>query len=536
MKKIFLTLAVALTLFTGQVLAVPNLNSYPTASATLYLDFDGHAVSSSMWNFGNKFTCTPAILNDDNITEVFNRVAEDFRPFNLNVTTDLAKFLAAPLDKRMRVVVTPTSAWYPSVAGISYVTSFIWGDDTPCFVFTDRLANDPKRIAETVSHESGHTMGLNHQANFANGCTLVSSYHTGAGSGITSWGPIMGNVASKTLTLWNFVPTPNGCTVVQDNLSIITTKNGFGYRPDDVSDVYLSATVVNVAQNSFSRSGVISTSTDKDIYRFDLTQKASFSLKAEPFSVSSNYSGANLDIKLELQDNKGNTIRVYDPKDSLNARIDTILNSGTYYLIVDGTGNLNSNNDYGSLGSYSFEGLYKGITNQSVGTSSMATVAATIIGSRVKEGNLISWPKNAINEGESVTLLYATEETDFRELARPDAKTTSYVHGVKNSGAYTYKLKITEKSGIVRFSNAVQIEVKESVAIFKVVKQPQQPVLVNSTEPYEYRVVDNNGRTIQVGKAMAGSKSIDVRSYPAGIYNLQLINDREQRVERFMNR
>lgn len=536
MKKILITLTVILTLVSGQLFAVPNLNSYPTASATLYLDFDGHVVSSSVWNFGNKFTCTPAILNDDNITEVFNRVAEDFRPFNLNVTTDLSKFLAAPLDKRMRVVVTPTSAWYPTAAGVSYITSFAWGDDTPCFVFADRLGNDPKKIAENISHESGHTMGLNHQANFTNGCTLISSYHIGSGTGVTSWGPIMGNVASKTLTQWNFGPTPSGCNVVQDNLSIITSKNGFGYRPDDVSDIYLSASVINVAQNNFSRSGVISTSLDKDIYRFDLSQKASFILNAEPYSVSSDYSGANLDIKLELQDNKGNTIKVYDPKDSLNARIDTILNSGTYYLIVDGTGNINSNNDYGSLGSYSFEGVYKGITNQSMSTSSMASVAASITGSRIKDGNLISWPKNAISIGESITILYSDGENDFKELARPDAKTTSYIHNVKTSGIYFYKLKITEKSGVVRFSNAIQIEVNAAVSVFKVVKQPQQPVLVNSTEPYEYRVVDNNGRVIQAGKAMAGSKAIDVRNYPAGIYNLQLINLREQLVERFMNK
>lgn len=536
MKKFILSLTVLLSLITGTAVAVPTVSSYPTASATLYLDFDGHVVSNSMWNYGNKFTCLPTVLSDESIAEIVNRVAEDFRPFNLNVTTDLSKFLAAPLDKRMRVVVTPTSSWYASVAGISYVTSFVWGDDTPCFVFADRLANNPRRIAETVSHESGHTMGLNHQANFASGCTLVSSYHTGSGSGLTSWGPIMGNVANRTLTQWNFGPTPNGCNATQDNLGIITSKNGFGYRPDDVSDVYLSASVVNVAQNSFSGSGVISTSNDKDIFRFDLAQKASFTLNAEPFRAASDYSGANLDIKLLLQDNKGNTIREYDPADSLNARIDTTLNSGTYYLIVDGTGNVNSNNDYGSLGSYTFEGMYKGITNQATATSSMATVAATITGSRIKEGNLISWPKNAVAEGESITILYAADEAEFKELARPDTKTASYVHGIKTAGFYSYKLKITEKSGMVRFSNTIQIDVKEMSGVFKVIKQPQQPVMVNATEPYEYRVVDNNGRIIQVGKAMAGTKSIDVRTYPAGIYNLQLINDREQRVERFMNR
>ena len=255
MKKLLLNLLIA-TLICSGAMATPTLNSYPTAAATIYLDFDGHDVSNSIWNFGTPFSCTPAMMSDDQITEAFNRVSEDFRPFNINVTTELAKFLAAPIDQRMRVVITPTSAWCPSLPGVSYLTSFVWGDDTPCFVFSDRLTNNPRKIAEAISHESGHTMGLNHQAEFGSSCTLVSSYNTGTGSGVTSWGPIMGNVSTRTLTQWNFGPTVSGCSNKQDNLSIITANNGFGYRADDVSDIYTNSFVVNVADNIIDQSGV----------------------------------------------------------------------------------------------------------------------------------------------------------------------------------------------------------------------------------------------------------------------------------------
>jgi len=54
----------------------------------------------------------------------------------------------------------------------------------------------------------------------------------------------MGNVASRNATQWNFGPTPNGCSYLQDNLSVITTTNGFGYRPDDYADLYTSASPV----------------------------------------------------------------------------------------------------------------------------------------------------------------------------------------------------------------------------------------------------------------------------------------------------
>ena len=124
----------------------------------------------------------------------------------------------------------------------------------------------------------------------------------------------------------------------------------------------------------------------------------------------------------------------------------------------------------------------------------------------------------------------------FKELARPDITTTSYVHGIKSPGVYAYKLKIIEKNGSVRFTNTIKIEATESIGIFKVIKQAQQPVIVNATEPYDYKVVDINGRVIQIGKASAGTKSIDIRNYPTGIYNLKLINQHEERVERFMNK
>jgi hypothetical protein len=538
MKK-FLLLTLIVSLFgSTKTNAAPTLNSYPAAISTIYLDFDGQDVKNSMWNYGTPFSAAPATMTDAQITEAFNRVSEDFRPFNINVTTDLAKFLAAPLDQRIRVIITPTSAWYPAVSGIAYVTSFTWGDDTPCFVFSDRLVNDGKRVAEAISHETGHTLGLYHQSAYTSSCTLSSSYHTGIGTGATSWGPIMGNVASKNLTQWNFGPTPNGCSILQDNLSIITKSNGFTYRPDDFGDFYSTAGIVNVASNSFSKVGVISTSVDKDIFRFDLSQRGKFNLNANPYSVGNSYTGANLDVKIELQDSKGTTIKIYDIEDSLNAKIDTTLNAGTYYVIVDGTGNVNSKNDYGSLGSYTLTGTYTATTVTTTVTTSTSTNSnIEISGIKVKGGNKLSWAKNTTKNGEALTLIYAKENVeDFTELSRPEANATSFVHQISKPEIYTYKLKIIDKSGSIRFSNSVIIDAKNNTGVFKIIKQIQQPIVIKSAEEYEFKVVDNFGRVLQAGKAPAGTKSIDVRNYPAGIYNIKVSSESEERIEKFMNK
>ena len=76
-------------------LAVPQLASRPGAAASLYLDFDGN-VERQWGNHAN--VVTPAYDSDNNpaafgeaelaaIREIWARVAEDYAPFNINVTT-----------------------------------------------------------------------------------------------------------------------------------------------------------------------------------------------------------------------------------------------------------------------------------------------------------------------------------------------------------------------------------------------------------------------------------------------------------------
>lgn len=460
-----------LTMF-NSARSAPVFSSLPTASATLFLDFDGHDVPVTFWNNGVPFTCLAAAMTDAQITEAFNRVAEDFRPFNINVTTDQNRFLAAPISMRMRIVITPTSAWYPGVAGIAYTHSFTWGDDTPAFVFSDRLSNDSKRVAEAISHESGHTLGLGHQSSYSTTCTMNYTYNPGMGSGETSWGPIMGSASARNTTQWNFGPTPKGCTITEDNLSIITTNNGFGYRADDYASSYSSALAISIPSNVFTRSGVISTTTDKDFFRFDLGQNGRFRIKVIPYSVGLNNNGANLDIKMTLHGSNGSILATYDYKDSLHAMLDTSLNAGTYYIAIDGSGNLNSTNDYGSLGSYSIDGYYSG-------TTTTPTTTTTTSGS-----------------------------TKTRSGTRKSANTSIMAGAEQNSGAESK---------------------------FLVIKQAQSPLMVNAKIPYQYQVLDNFGRILMAGKAAAGSKTFDVRNQPAGLYIIRLMGDGEQHAEQFLN-
>ena len=90
---------------------VPLLSSNPSASAVIFLDFDGHTVNGTSWNYSGPIYCAASGLNNTQITEAFNRVAEDYRPFNVNITTDSTKYLAAPVARRMRVIINVISEW-----------------------------------------------------------------------------------------------------------------------------------------------------------------------------------------------------------------------------------------------------------------------------------------------------------------------------------------------------------------------------------------------------------------------------------------
>src|SRR5690242_1730728 len=97
MKKFLPVLLILTILASSKTYCLPKLSSFPSAKATIFFDFDGQTVSGTSWNGGSTFYCAPAVLTDEQITEIFNRVSEDYRPFNINITTDSAIFLAAPL-------------------------------------------------------------------------------------------------------------------------------------------------------------------------------------------------------------------------------------------------------------------------------------------------------------------------------------------------------------------------------------------------------------------------------------------------------
>ena len=344
-----------------------SLNSNPGANQTIYLDFDGHVTTNTLWNTytqGNSLI-TPAFDMDGNtsnfstteletIWRIWQRVAEDFIPFNVNITTTLPstdKLIKSGSDDTqwgLRTVIGGDNSWYGEGGGVAYPGSFNWDSDTPAFAFSQNLNgfDKAKIVAEAITHEVGHTLGLGHDG------TSTLGYYYGHGSGVTGWAPIMGVGYAQEVTQWSkgeYADANNS----QDDLAIITTQNGFGYRVDDYGNQLSNAASLQLSGSLTETYGIIETNTDIDWFSFT-SSTGSISLNIKPF-----VQGPNLDILATLYNSSGQVISISNPTEDLFASFALNLAPGQYYLSLKGTGKGNVNTGYsayGSLGQYSITG------------------------------------------------------------------------------------------------------------------------------------------------------------------------------------
>jgi hypothetical protein len=243
--------------------AIPQLQSLPGEIAVVYLDFDGQVVSGGKWNGGNTINAQPAGLTESQMTNAWYVISEDYRPYRLNITTIESVYNAAPKNRRMRCVITPTTTAAPGSGGVAYIGSFDAGDpdNTPCWVFN--LGGNGQTTGETCSHEVGHTMGLSHD-----GKTGGTEYYTGH----NNWAPIMGASYNKTVTQWS-KGEYTGANQQQDDVTIIATQNGFTWRNDEAGNTTAAASPLRINTNdgtipASENYGIILKASDIDVYSF----------------------------------------------------------------------------------------------------------------------------------------------------------------------------------------------------------------------------------------------------------------------------
>ncbi len=331
-----------------------GLASLPTATKTIFLDFDGHHSVNNSWGHDivfppyNSSGSSSSFSNSERveIQKIFQNIAEDYLPFEVNVTTAdpglaaLTKSGAGDQTWGVRDLHTQATAGFGNgIGGVAYLNSFNDSIDNPVFSFNKGINNG----AMTGSHEVGHSLGLSHDGLFG------QSYHPGTGSGSTGWGPIMGAPFNKNVTQWSNGDY-SGATTTQDDLSIITKPaNGFGYRTDDYGSSIGTASTLTDVDGSIFAWGIIERNTDLDFFEFT-TGAGTVTFDINPFGEN-----PNLDIEARLYDSVGDVLGTSNPLNGLDASFNLNLAAGTYFLSIDGVGKPGVYSDYGSLGFYSID-------------------------------------------------------------------------------------------------------------------------------------------------------------------------------------
>ena len=336
---------------------VPALNSNPDAAATLYLDFDGNFEAGSWTNSRGTYRniSTPAFDLDGTpetfslqerliIRDAWATVAEDFAPFDINVTTVAPESFEN--GEALRIAIGGhDNDWYKATgtpSGTSTFDSFTNAEPNLAFVFSEAIGINNRTnleyataLGNVISHEAGHSFGLEHARDFDASGVLVNEYSVGDAETT----PIMGNSFQTDRVNWQRFTTEDARTFQDPMAGIASDANGFGYRADDHSNQAADATVLDLG----GAAGIIEQTSDRDVFVFNaMTGSYSFELNVAEVSP-------NLDAKLEIFHN-GRLIAQSDPENEPGASIGKLsLGFGTYYVAVS------SHGDYGDVGQYSLD-------------------------------------------------------------------------------------------------------------------------------------------------------------------------------------
>lgn len=329
--------------------SMKSLESYPGGRGCVLLDFDGEYVSGTPWNGGDPIDAAASTISDANIQLIWEIVAEDYRPFHINITTNEAVFNQYPKGRRMRVIFTSTNTAAPGSGGVAYLGSFKWYDDTPCWVFNTSV----KGAGDAASHEVGHTFNLSHD-----GRTDPSEgYYSGQGD----WAPIMGTSYYVPVAQWSKGEYTSANNTQDDLAMIAADAYGVGYRDDDHGSTQSTATALGIdGDGNATAKGNIEQTGEIDMFSFTTTG-GTVSLGFEPVTHH-----PDLNILATLYDDAGTTVLTSDDL-GLSTAFETTLTAGTYYLSVTGTGEgdpLDTGyTNYASLGEYYISGAIPGTAN-----------------------------------------------------------------------------------------------------------------------------------------------------------------------------
>jgi hypothetical protein len=412
----------------------------------------------------------------DRIAEAWRRVAEDFAPFDVDVTTEEPPYTTLSDGERYygpttahalvtnRIDRFGNAAYDCSCGGVSYLNH--WGDShyATNLNFNSGLTSN----AMTISHETGHMLGLSHDG------TSTSGYYGGHGSGETSWGPIMGAPFGMSVVTWSRNTYPNANNSQDDYLYII---DDIPFRSDDHTDSILAAATplevtggTNVVSQNrvndpemvvLANKGIIEDQNDIDLFSMNVQAGLiSLSIEADTMTTFTGSQGADLDIQARLLDAGGSVLQTSNPFGSLDATISYNAPAGTYYLEITGVekpadGSDSGYSDYGIVGQYYINGTIP----PDVVITDPPAAPDDLTGTVWEDDNIdLTWTdpvsEPSANE-EGYRIFRKVDDEPFGLLATIAANSESYSDNNLADGTYSYYVEVYNSVAPARQSNEV---------------------------------------------------------------------------------
>ena len=452
-----------------------QLHSKPDALKTIYLNFQGATLSADehflvpLLDPGEmsidvapfSTDADPAFSDAERrlVQEIWQRVAEDFAPFDVDVTTEqpaLDRISRASADDQvygMDVLLTLLMEnWnIPGSAGIGAPGAFsaVSPDADsmkPSLVFYTAGAINARTLADAATREVGITLGLRTDVQGCNG----EPYAGQGDSEVNGWAPIMGELSERPLRQFDKGEYADpgicgeGAVPPQDDF-IVMQGAGLLLRADEAGNTTGTASWLPVTssagRSAASFGGVIASADDTDVFYLDAGAGV-LDITVEPAPL-----GPNADLELTLRNSAGNVVQVSKPIQNLGAAINvSVVAPGRYFLEVKGGGEgdplLTGYSNYGSVGAYELAGSFA--------TPSNAPPSAVMDVSRVTGSGAVTFGFDAARSGDDGSImLYRWDFGDgtWLEATTPGPVQKSYPSG--SAGVfYTISLTVTDNSGL----------------------------------------------------------------------------------------
>ena len=415
---------------------VLKLQSKPGAKYLLYLDFDGEPYLKGWENQGfvaTEVTNMPIGLKQ----RIWEAVAADFIPFDVNVTMDRAVFDAhQTINKGWAVCADFGSpGWY----GVAFRPSF--GTGKPALIdLPTSWDKNYNYLFRTPSHELGHSLSLSHDGNNING---DGEYYKGHGE----YTPIMGS-GTRLVTHWS-KGEYSGATNFEDDLFEI--ERYLGSAIDDyagVRSLVFSADQINSVDNH----GVIDNNNDEDVWKFNMTGTGDVNITIDPVLALT-----DLDVKLVVKNEWGQIVFEDSPVGKRSVNINQSLDLGTYYLHISSASELSVSSGWSKYGVFGYYDIYGSVenvvrvqhdivANKITGLDNICS-KTEVLNPKIEIQNVGVVPITELifNVYEDDVLVYSIQKST--NILSDDIESFT-LNTILNEGSHTYKVVVVDGTGL----------------------------------------------------------------------------------------